>query len=258
MESLAEDGHLTGEDHCRICNSFLHGESERRRSCTSLLFDPRWTLGQRKRWPDHLCYSDFMQRSIEAWTSRVAGKMTPAIKLWAECYPLPIGVVSARRLYTAREHSYPDELTELLPFRGEEEAYWGLRVIEKRSVLDMFGLKGHADYGGDAGDYLELGSFAYSLRGRDDTCLMRLAKDGAAWWGDFSLKRIQGRPSGSGRWRSPEHLLEGFGAAAQELRSAGDEPTQDNLGFYFDTDGAGIRRWIRQQDLTWEDVQKVL
>jgi len=73
-----------------------------------------------------------------------------------------------------RGQHYPDELSGLLPFRAEEEAYWGLRVQENRSVVDMFGLKGPKGLAPPGEEYLWFGSFAYSLRGRDDTSLMSL------------------------------------------------------------------------------------
>jgi hypothetical protein len=247
MKSLTEDGHPTGEDHCHICTSFRTGR-KRRQSCTSLLYDPRWTLGQHRRWPDHLCYDDFMQRSIEVWVSQAVGQITPATKLWAQSYPLPIGVVAAKRLYTEQGQSYPDELTELLPFRGAEEAYWGLRVAEKRSVLDMFGLKSAmvmVPPDEDPGEYLWLGSFAYSLRGHDDTSLMRLVENGTTWWRDFSLERVQGRPRGSGTWESASHLESALIEAGSELRSRGAKDTQEAVAELLQTDDRGLRRWIK-------------
>ena len=141
-----------GEDKCSICPSFRAGR--RTWSCTRLLYDARWTLGQRRRWPDHLCYADFMQKSIEVWVSQVAGKITPAIKLWAECYPLPVGEAAARRLYAERGKRYPAALRGLLPFQGTEEAYWGLHVEENRSVVDMFGLKGLEGWAPSDKEYL--------------------------------------------------------------------------------------------------------
>jgi hypothetical protein len=260
MESLTEDGHPTGEDHCHICTSLRTGR-KRRQSCTSLLYDPRWTLGQRRRWPDHLCYADFMQRSIEVWTSQVIGQITPATKLWAECYPLPIGVVAAKRLYTAEGHSYPDELTELLPFQGAEEAYWGLRVVEKRSVADMFGLKGPKGWAPPGEEYLWLGEFAYSLRGRDDKSLLRLVEDGATWWRDFSLERVQGRPRGSGTWESREHLERRLTWACRKLRADRRKVTQEAVATLLDpgdTDGRKLRRSMSHFGLRWPEVKKGL
>jgi hypothetical protein len=260
MESLTEDGYPpelvveAREDRCEICPGF---RAERRaRSCTSLLYDPRWTLGQRRRWPDHLCYADFMQRSIEVWTSQVIGKITPAIKLWAECYPLPIGVAAAKRLYTAQGQAYPDELTEILPFQGPEEAYWGLRVSEKRSVLDMFGLKGLKGWAPPGEEYLWLGEYAYSLRGRDGTSLTRLVEDGSTWWRDFSLEKIQGRPRGSGTWESASHLELALIDAGSELRSRGTKDTQEAVAELLQTDDRGLRRWIKDFGLDWREVKK--
>ena len=190
MKPLAEGAPLTdllvivaGEDHCRICPSFRAGQ--RVRSCTSMLYDPHWTLGQRRRWPDHLCYADFMRKSMDFWVSQVIRKITPAIKLWAECYPLPVGEAAARRLYAKRGKRYPAGLRGLLPFRGREEAYWGLRIEEKHSVVDMFGLKGPKGWAPSGEEHLWLGDFAYSLRGRDVTSLTGLVEEGATWWRDF-------------------------------------------------------------------------
>ncbi len=159
-----------------------------------------------------------MQRSIEVWISQAVGRITPAIKLWAECYPLPVGKVAARRLYIERGQNYPDVLSGLLPFEGAEEAYWALRVAKDQAVLDfygekykvildMFGLKGPASLEDRARDGLWVGAFAYSLRGRDDTSLLQLVQDAHAWWHNLSVDTIQGRPRGSGTtWGTPEEF----------------------------------------------------
>jgi hypothetical protein len=202
-----------------------------------------------------------MRRSIEVWVSRVVGRISPAIKLWAECYPLPIGVVAAKRLYTARGAIYPGELTELLPFQGSEEAYWGLRVVEKRSVLDTFGLKHPTGVGSpseDPSEYQWLGSFAYSLRGRDDACLTGLVVDGARWWRDFSVERVRGRPRGSGTWESREHFLAALSKAGQRLRSEGKARSQENLASCLHSNVRGLRRWVERFGMSWKDARKYL
>jgi hypothetical protein len=259
MKSLTEDGHPTGEDRCHICTNFrtVRSAKPRARPCTTLLYDPLWTLGQRERWPDHLCYDDFMQRSIKMWVCRVAGKITPAIKLWAESYPLPIGVLAAKRLYTARGHNYPGELTELLPFQGSEEAYWGLRVVEKRAVLDMLGLKGPKGWAPAGEEYLWLGGFAYSLRGRDDLSLLWLAKEGATWWRDFSLERVQGRPRGSGTWESRSHFESALIEAGRKVREQGRKVTQEAVAEQLQTSARVLSRWIRDFGLNWHEVKKL-
>jgi hypothetical protein len=258
MKSLTEDGHPTREDHCHICASFrtVRSAKPRARSCTSLLYDPHWVLGQRRRWPDHLCYADFMQRSIEVWTSQVLGQITPSTKLWAECYPLPIGVVAAKHLYAEQGQNYPDELTEFLPFRGAEEAYWGLRVSEKRSVADMFGLKSPKGLAPPDEEYLWLGEFAYSLRGRDDTSLMRLVDEGRTWWRDFSVRRVQGRPRGSGTWESRSHFETALIQAGRQVRAQGRKVTQEAAASLLHTDARVLSRWIKEFGLDWHEVKK--
>jgi hypothetical protein len=196
-----------------------------------------------------------MQRSIEGWVSQVVGKITPAIRLWAECYPLPIGVVAARRLYTDREHSYPDALTELLPFEGAEEAYWGLRVVEKRAVLDMFGLKGPKGWAPAGEEHLWLGGFAYSLRGQDDTSLMHLAENGARWWRDFSLERLRGRPRGSGTWASEDEFERDLRATVDELHARGDRVTQEKVAILLHCDLRTLKRWLKRISPSWQDIR---
>jgi hypothetical protein len=130
-----------GEAQCHICASVRTGRRQPP-LCTSLLYDPAAMLSARQRWPKHLCYSDFMERSIERWIFQAVPQITPANTLWAECYPLPIGEAAARRRYTQRGQICDAELIGILPFEGAEEAYWALRVATNRSVLDMCGLKG--------------------------------------------------------------------------------------------------------------------
>src|SRR5215211_420018 len=209
MKSLTEGGHPaelvamgTGEDRCHICDSVRTG-SRKPPSCTSLLYHPRLVLSDKQRWPDHLCYSDFMQRSVETWVSKVVGGTTPAIKLWAECYPLPVGEEAARRLYAGQGQSYPDALSGLLPFEGTA------------SPEDQ------------ARDYLWLGAFAYSLRSLDDTSLVELVRSGARWWNDFSNKVIRGRPLGTGTWISLEEFEEALRRVVRALVAGGHKPTQE-------------------------------
>ena len=241
------------EEDCRICPSFVSGL--RARSCTSLLHDPGWTLDQRRRWPDHLCYADFMQKSIEVWISQVVGKITPAIKLWAECYPLPVGETAARRLYAERGKRYPAALRGLLPFQGTEEAYWGLHVEENRSVVDMFGLKGLEGWAPSDEEYLWFGDFAYSLRGRDDTSLMSAVEAAKTWWRDFSVERVQGRPSGSGRWTSTDEFVSELRATVDKLHERGESATQEKVASLLHCDHRTLTRWLRYSGISWQDVR---
>jgi hypothetical protein len=177
-----------GEAQCHICASVRAGRRQPP-LCTSLLYDPAAMLSARQRWPKHLCYSDFMERSIERWIFQTVPQITPANTLWAECYPLPIGEAAARRRYTQRDQICDAELLiGLLPFEGAEEAYWALRVGTNRTVLDMRGLKGWMPPTEDARAYSWFGSFAALLRGHDDTSLVGLMQNCERWWRDFSLE----------------------------------------------------------------------
>jgi hypothetical protein len=260
MKRLADDAPPTdllvigaGEDHCHICTRFRIGR--RTRACTRLLYDPRWTLGQRKRWPDHVCYADFMQKSIEIWVSQVVGKITPAIKLWAEYYPLPVGETAARRLYAKRGKRCPAGLRGLLPFRGKEEAYWGVRIEEKHSVVDMFGLKGPKGWAPSGEEHLWLGDFAYSLRGRDGTSLTGLVDESATWWRDFSVESVLGRPSGSGTWTSAEEFESELRAAVDNLHRQGDRPTQEKVANLLHCDMSTLKRWLKRINTSWRDIR---
>jgi len=196
-----------------------------------------------------------MQRSIEVWVSQVVGKITPATKLWAECYPLPVGEAAARRLYAKRRKRYPAGLRGLLPFRGKEEAYWGLRAEEKHSVVDMFGLKGPEGWAPSGEEHLWLGDFAYSLRGRDGTSLAGLVEQGATWWRDFSAESVLGRPSGSGMWTSPDEFESDLLAAVDKLRNQGDKLTQEKVASLLHCDMRTLKRWLKQSNTSWRDIR---
>jgi hypothetical protein len=247
-----------GEARCHICASVRAGRRQPP-SCTSLLYDPATILGTQRRWPDHLCYSDFMERSIERWVSQAVPQVTPANKLWAECYPLPIGKAAVKRRYNQRGQICGDELMGLLPFEAVEEAYWALRVETNRSVLDMFGLKGSLPPTENARAYLWFGSFAYSLRGHDDTSLVGLMQNCERWWRDFSSEKIQGRPRGSGIWESPEHFERAAQRAAREIRAHGRKVTQEALAEQFRTSDRMVRHWLKSSSFAnWREFLETL
>jgi hypothetical protein len=240
-----------GEDRCYICPSFCAGK--RARPCTRLLYDPEGTLRQQRRWPDHMCYSEFMERSIERWISQAVGRISPRIKLWAERYPLPIGEVAARRLYTERQQSYPEELTRVLPFKGSQEAYWALRVRRRvkgsDAVLDMAALK---DPWSET-----FGAFAYSLRGYNDTSLAELLQAGQGCWDNISWEKIEGRPRGSGAtWETPEELEKDVAMAIRALGLPKEKARQREVAKFLWRDVRTLRRWYKRfygKHMTWSE-----
>ena len=189
----------------------------------------------------------------------MAGRVDPATKLWAECYPLPIGEEAVRRLYAGSGQRYPGErLAGLLPFRGSEEAYWGVRVRGNCSVLDMFGLKGRTPPDSGSEEYLWFGNLAYSLSGAGDTSLMDLAKNGVAWWGGFSAGKVRGRPRGSGTYgKRPELFETDVRKAVAAVRSRGEKPTQARVAGEMCTSDRQLRAWIKdfeEYGITWEKI----
>ena len=197
-----------------------------------------------------------MQKSIEVWISQVVGKTTPVIKMWAECYPLPVGEAAARRLYAERGMRYPAALRGLLPFQGTEEAYWGLRVEEDRSVVDMFGLKGPKG----------LASVGRGLsvvrRFRLFVAWSRRHVSGATWWkparhgGATSLWRsVLGRPGGSGAWVSADDFESDLRAAVGELHAQGQRVTQENVASLLHCDISTLKRWLKRVATSWQALR---
>jgi len=215
-------------------------------------------LGDRRRWPDHICYFDFMQKSIEMWTSRVVRRDSLATRHWTDYYPLPIGEEVLKRRFDEYGDCPDDTLMKLLPFEGEEEALWALRVENAHSVLDMFGLKGWTPPGDATRNYLWLGGFAYSLHGHDDTSLVELVRDGEKWWRNLSRERIQGRPRGSGTWESPGHFKRELRGAGRELHVRGLKVTQETVAELFQTNDRVLRRWLSDNNIDWREVKKTL
>ena len=130
-----------------------------------------------------------------------------------------------------------------------------VHVEENRSVVDMFGLKGLEGWAPSDEEYLWFGDFAYSLRGRDDTSLMDLVEAGKTWWRDFSVERVQGRPSGSGTWTSTDEFESDLLAAGDKLRGQGDNPTQEKVAGLLHCDIRTLQRWLERSGISWQDVK---
>lgn len=121
--------------------------------------------------------------------------------------------------------------------------------------MDMFGLKGLEGWAPSDEEYLWFGDFAYSLRGRDDTSLMDLVEAGKTWWRDFSVERVQGRPSGSGTWTSTDEFESDLLAAGDKLRGQGDNPTQEKVAGLLHCDIRTLQRWLERSGISWQDVK---
>lgn len=110
--------------------------------CTGLLDDPEYVLADRRRWPSHICY-DTLRWSTEVWARDTKINVYPsddAIGQWQGAWPLPIGRQALEHDLSTRYCEDRDYLLNLVPFDGEEEALWALRVEKEGAVLDLFGL----------------------------------------------------------------------------------------------------------------------
>jgi hypothetical protein len=211
-------------------------------------------FSDRKRWPDHLCYSDFMQESCEVWAFEVLGGTDLTTKLWASSYPLPISREAVRQLYASHGKRLPDRLLERLPLDGRRRALWALRVVGDRSVLDMFGLE---DRFAPADGYLHFGGLAYRLYGVEDLSLLTTLRDAHDWWRDLSLEKLRGRPRGSGTFESREALVQALREAVRELRAEGHKIKQEAVAKMLHTDDAQLRKWLKREGLTWREVKQL-
>jgi hypothetical protein len=204
---------------------------ERTPPCVDLLFEPMDVLTQEERWPRHLCYAAFQRQSTEAWAGKCVSVVTQAAtRRWMSLHPLPIGrkaiLARSQLLVGSAEGGVKglEELLNIVPFDGDEEAIWALRIERRHSAtvhtLDMFALierKGTP----------VAGALAFSIHGRDRfTDLLNHAE---RWWHPWYGRPLQGRPKGSGRWSSREHFESALRQAVARTRSAGDKVKQETV-----------------------------
>jgi hypothetical protein len=118
-----------------------------------------------------------------------------------------------------------EELLNIMPFCGEEEAVWALRIERRHSggvhTLDLFGLVERKEEGPVAGP------LAFSVRGRDR--FSDLLDHAERWWGSWHGRVLPGRPKGSGRWASREDFEGALSQAIAKTRSDGDKVTQEKV-----------------------------
>ena len=113
--------------------------------CTGLLDDPMDVLADRSCWPSHICY-DVLRWSAETWAIDTKINVVPGedvVGQWQGAWPLPIGKQALKDHFLTRYFEDQDHLLNLVPFDGEEEALWALRIEKDGAFLDLFGL---ADY----------------------------------------------------------------------------------------------------------------
>lgn len=200
--------------------------------CTDLLRDPGSALSDRQRWPNHLCYEAFLRESTERWVRQstvITGVATGRV---GTIHPLPVGkrAVSGNRF----AHSDEDwrEVFQLVPFDGNQEALWALRIEGEDSALDLFGLATYPTDEHKREEGAMMGELTYVLRG-GDTSLLSLLRAARQWWSRFRGLPMGGRPINSGVWDSGGEFREAAQMAVRELRARGEKTTQEAVADFF-------------------------
>lgn len=229
--------------------------------CTDLISDAENVLRNRERWPTHLCKAEFMSQSTGLWAEAKHSVVDSVnIHRWAAMYPLPVG---QRALMKRQEMDHVVEWVEVLqalPFEGNEQAMWALRVEhgEETAVytLDLFGLADYPTEQHQALDVPVAGDLAFSVRGKSRFLTEELLGAAERWWGQFRGLTLRGRPLGSGTWTSREEFEDALRRAVTEVRSEGGKVTQESVAQHLYTSDRQLRDWLQQFKVEWAEVRK--
>jgi hypothetical protein len=170
--------------------------------------------------------------------------------------------MACERMDEAELLSEWSEVLNVLPFEEYEKAMWALRVEHRESTtvhtLDLFGLAEYPTEECQALEFPVAGALAYSVRGEGKfpTDLIDLLSAAERWWAQFRGLALRGRPSGTGRWESREHLLNTLIEAAEKTRSDGDKVTQENVAERLFTGDRELREWLQRYKIDWTEVRK--
>ncbi len=249
-------------------------------SCVELLNHPASVLSDRSAWPNHLCYDEFLTASTQRWAIRsVMFRRGNAVALgrWRASWPLPVGLQAVEALNSSpgsffegdlfelgtedlnSDTTSQDTLVNLVPFEGDEEAIWALRVEGKDSVLELFGLTANqAEPEGRGrnrreGAAITPGELAWVLRGKD-TSLIGLLDNARRWWSRFFGSPIPGRPRDSGTFASGDDFEETVHDIIRTLRSQQRKVTQESVSQSLNCDPRQLRRWLKHYSVGWTDV----
>ena len=228
--------------------------------CTDLISEPEAVLGNKERWPTHLCEAEFMHQSTGLWAEVlpfVSDSMN--VHRWASTYPLPIGrqaLMASQRMNEAELLSEWPEGLNVLPFEEYEKAMWALRVEHRESTtvhtLDLFGLGEYPTEESKALEYPVAGALAYSVRGKGNfpTKLIDLLGAADRWWAQFRGLTFRGRLPGTGTWTSREHFVNDVKQAMAKARSDGEKVTQESIAERLHIGDRHLRERIEHFNLT--------
>lgn len=206
-------------------------------SCRPLLTDPLGVINDPRRWPQHLCYGT-LEASLDQWCGK-AFLTTPDVDSWrGSAVGLPIrrqGFLRSIPPGTPKHRFYADPaaIANFLPFAGDEQAAFVLRVPLGGDVITFFGLLVPLD------DVLyTLGparfTFGGSQPGSEDA--RRVIDRTRRWWAQFIGQPVWGRPPGGKISAADLHR------AAVAVERMGKQPTQERLAEVLDCDPKTLQR----------------
>jgi hypothetical protein len=152
------------------------------------------------------------------------------------------------------------EALHVLPFEGDEEAMWALRVERTEGtvvhVLDLFGLAEYPTEWHQAYEVPVAGELAFSVRGKGRS-LIEILEAAERWWDQFRGLTLRGRPQGTGTWESPEHFENELRQAVAKTRSEGDKVTQENVATRLYTSKRVLKSWLDRYHINWQEVKRL-
>ena len=228
--------------------------------CTDLISDAEAILRNKERWPTHLCEAEFMSQSTGLWAEAQSFVVDSVnVHRWAAMSPLPIGRQALMNCPEMDDVLEWSEALHVLPFEGDEEAMWALRVefMEGTSVhvLDLFGLAEYPTEWHQAVEAPVAGDLAFSVRGKGRS-LTEILEAAERWWGQFRGLTFRGRPPGTGTWESREHFENELRQAVAKTRSEGEKVTQENVAQRLHTDSRQLRRRLGHFGINWHEIRQ--
>jgi hypothetical protein len=236
--------------------------------CTDLICDLEGVLRDKERWPEHLCYEELLQQSTSLWAGGCMGSLTQvATERWTSMHPLPVGreavITIGDRCVRGPGHENKgleglEELLNIVPFDGYEQAMWALRVERKKltavSALDLFGLAEYPTEAHRKAGVPVAGRLGFVARGQDES-LLELLYAARKWWASFRGLTFKGRPPGTGTWGSREDFERALRRAVGAIRADEGKITQERVADYLNTSDRYLRYWLDTHGLSWQEVK---
>jgi hypothetical protein len=245
----------------------LVGPCPEQPSCLELFADPATVLGDKQRWPKHICVPA-AQASGEWWA--VAPYGFTMVRLW----PMPVGemAVNAEQHQDALAQEVAQRAAATAPWVDEVWTWFVLQIpCEIPPTLEVFATAELVRDDAAQSQYFRLAPLRFRFTsGHEPQHWRREMKDAqrwmdlaSRWWALFIGQRVAGRKVGSGaRFRSVEEFEALVGATIRTLHRLGRSTAIDEVLSYWEEHddphrGLAVRtlqRWCRDAGYPrWDD-----